>query len=302
MPPKAKIRVPGSTSNLGSGFDAVGLALDLSLTVEMEIADELEIAVSGEEREEIATDANNMIYRAAEALYQKLNLICPPLKIFIENHIPVARGLGSSGAAIIAGLLGAARLSGAQLTNAEMLDLAGELEGHPENAASSLLGGLTINCNDHGRIVSRKLYVEDALRAVLLIPAKGVSTKAARQVLPEKVRHSDAVFNAQRSALLVHAFMSRDYFHLRLAMQDRLHQPFRKRLIPHYDEFESTAFENGAAGVCISGSGSAILALAEQPQHLNVQQAWQSQVEDKKYDARVVNVEIENSGAQFLEA
>lgn len=302
MPPQIKIRVPGSTSNLGSGFDAVAMALQLSLTVEMEIAYELEITASGEGAEEIATDAGNLIYRAAETVYQNLDLPCPPLRIVIDNDIPIARGLGSSGAATVAGLLCAAKLSGAHVTNAEILNLAGELEGHPENGAASLLGGLTINCLADGEVISRKLYVEDALRAVLLIPGTGVSTQAAREALPAEVPHRDAVFNAQRSALLVNAFMSRDYSHLRQAMQDRLHQPFRKHRIPHYDEFESAAYANGALGVCISGSGSAILALAKQPHDVDVQQAWQAKVEEKKHAARVVTVETENSGAQFLEA
>lgn len=301
MQRKVKIRVPGSTSNLGSGFDTVGLALRFYLTVEIEIADALEIEVSGEGREEIATDVTNAVNHAAATLYRKLNLSVPTLKIFIDNNIPLARGLGSSGAATVAGLLAASRLSGAQVTNAEILNLARELEGHPENAAASLLGGLTINCLNEGRVISHKLYVEDTLQAILLLPENKISTQDARRVLPADVPHGDAVFNVQRSALLVNAFMSRSYSHLRLAMQDRLHQPFRKHLIPHYDVFETAAYENGAAGVCISGSGSAILALAAQPQDVNVQQAWQAQVDEKKVDARVAAVEIENGGAEFLE-
>jgi homoserine kinase len=293
-----KIRVPASTSNLGSGFDCFGLALKLYLTVEMDFSGSLEISAVGEGCTEIPKDETNLFYQSAQKIFNKVGKQRPGLKIKIENRIPLSRGLGSSGAAIIAGLVGASKLAGIQLTNEEILNLANDIEGHPENAAAALLGGLTINCVSDGRVLSKKIFVAENLRAVLVIPELRISTHEARNILPRTVTREDAVFNLQRSALLAHAFIAKDYPVLKTAMQDRLHQPFRKHLIPSYDVFEHAGYQNGALGVCISGSGSAILGIVESPGQ-KLQRAWQSLADQLNLPARVLITEFENRGAEI---
>jgi len=183
-----RVRVPASTSNLGSGFDTFGLALQLYLTVEIEtISSGLEIVVVGESASEIPTDKSNLIYKALQRFFSEVGHSHPNLKIKIENEIPIARGLGSSGAATIAGLLCASELCGKSLPPEELILLANELEGHSENAASSLLGGLTINCIDDKRVITKKLDAPDNLKVVLHIPETRIPTSKARDLLPKKV-------------------------------------------------------------------------------------------------------------------
>jgi homoserine kinase len=295
-----KVRVPASTSNLGSGFDAFGLALQLYLSVEMEMSAEgLLILIAGEGATEIPSNEENLMVKSAKKVFEKLSKPLPGLKIKIYNQIPLFRGLGSSGAATIAGLVGAIELANAKLTNREILSLANEIEGHPENASASLLGGLTINGIDHGEVISKKVEVDENLKAVLLIPEDKISTHQARKVLPQTVPHKDAVFNLQRSALLAHAFISRDYQTLRVAMQDKLHQPFRKRLVPNYDEFEALGYQHGALGVCISGSGSTILGLTLGDGQ-DLQSSWKEKVSELNLKAQVVVAGIDNHGGQVV--
>lgn len=291
--------MPASTSNLGSGFDAFGLALQLYLTVEMEISSEgLQIQPSGEGASDIPRHEVNLIFRSAKKVFEKVGQPLPGLKIIMENQIPLFRGLGSSGAATIAGLVCAARLANLNLPPEEILSLAQAIEEHPENAASSLLGGLTINCVEaNGLVICKKVEVNEKLKVVLLIPETAISTYEARRVLPETVPHHDAVFNLQRSALLAYAFISRDYEALKAAMQDKLHQPYRKGLIPHYDEFETLGYQNDALGVCISGSGSTVLGLTL-GDGKKLQNCWQEKTNNLSMKAQVIVTGIDSRGVQ----
>ncbi|MFQ5754256.1 MAG: homoserine kinase, partial [bacterium] len=219
--------------------------------------------------------------------------------IKIENQIPIFRGLGSSGAATVAGLVCASRLSNLTLTNQEILSLANEIEGHPENAASSLLGGLTINCLAEGKVITKKIAGDENLKAVLLIPNLTISTHQARRVLPDTVSHQDAVFNLQRSALLAQAFICQDYRALKTAMQDKLHQPFRQHFIPGYNEIEQVGYQNGALGICISGSGSTILGFT-QGDGMPLQKCWQEKAQELNLKARVLVLGIDNHGVRCL--
>lgn len=295
-----RVRVAASTSNLGSGFDCFGLALQLYLTVEMDvIASGLEISVSGEGKADIPSNATNLIFKSLANIFERVKQSLPGLEIRIINEIPLFRGLGSSGAATIAGLICGAQIAHVELREEEMLELANKIEGHPENAASSLLGGLTINCLEEKHVISKKIEIDPDLRAVLLIPEIIIPTKEARQVLPQTVPHKDAVYNLQRSALLAYAFQNRDYGALKIAMRDKMHQPFRKNLIPHYDDLENVAYENGALGVCISGSGSAILALVEKD-NKEIIDNWQSQARQLKVRAKMMTLEFDHVGAQLI--
>ncbi len=298
MSKSIKLKIPASTSNLGSGFDTFGLALNIYLNVEVSLADSLKISYSGEGEQDIVLDETNLIFKAAAKIYEKAGARLPFLSINIENPIPLCRGLGSSGAAIIAGLAGANKLLDDKFSNSELLNFAHEIEGHPENAAASLYGGFTTNCINNGEIISRKIEITNSLKAVLLIPETSVSTEDAREVLPVLVAYDEAIFNVQRSALLTHTFLTGDFGSLKTAMQDKLHQPFRKQLLPGYDEFEEIAYENGALGVCISGSGSTLLCFTEDKETL-LQNHWRALAEEKEIAAQVLVSEVENQGVSF---
>lgn len=292
-----KVRVPASTSNLGSGFDTFGLALQLYLTVEMDaIPKGLEIKVSGEGSSDIPKNQENLVYKAAKRVYEVGGKKLPGLRIKESNEIPLLRGLGSSGAAIIAGLVCAAKLFDLNLEKNEIMSIAVQIESHPDNVAAALYGGLTISCISNDQVVLRKVPVDEKLNCVLLIPNYTISTKSAREILPKKTSRKDAIFNIQRSALLTQAFITKNYETLRIAMEDKLHQPFRKHLILGYDKFEKMGYQHGALGVCISGSGSAIAGFAQAEKAVRLQLAWQNLASDLKMAARIIITGFDNNG------
>jgi homoserine kinase len=295
------VRVPASTSNLGSGFDSFGMALQIYLDVVMSIEPSgLIITAAGEGRAEISTNSDNLIFLSAKKVFEHIRKPAPTLRIKIENGIPLYRGLGSSGAAIVAGLICGNILSVANLSDDEIISLAMAFEGHPENVATSLLGGATINCSEGGRVITKKIEIDDNLRAVIWVPTTLVATKVARNVLPKTVPHDDAVFNLQRSALLAHALIARNYDSLKIATADRLHQPYRKHLIEGFENFVSSGYAGGASGVCISGSGSAILAICTHGETHRVEAAWEALRKSLNLSGRVLVCRFENRGAQIL--
>ncbi len=260
--------VPASTSNLGPGFDTLGLALDLCNEVTLRVGRIGEASgidrIRGVGADSLATDESNLVLRAATALYRKLGQTPPPLRATLHNRIPLARGLGSSGAATIGGLVAANILTGEHLDAAGLLALATDLEGHPDNVAPALMGGLVISAlvdsYDGRRILTHRLTPPPAAIA-LCIPNQPLATEAARRVLPRRVPLATAVHNLGRVALLVAALATGDYTHLRPAMDDRLHQPPRATIFPPLAPVMAAALEAGAAGACLSGAGSTLLAI-----------------------------------------
>ncbi len=257
------IRVPATTANLGPGFDTLGLALALYNRVSMEAIEAgLEFEITGEGAEFIPGDETNIVYKAAAQVYNYLNLPVPGLKIHLHNGIPIARGLGSSAAAIIGGMVAASHLAGRVLSDAELLMLATRVEGHPDNITPALLGGLTISCMNGEDVVFVKTELPRELKAVVAIPDFQLTTAEARKVLPKEVSLQDAVYNVSRSSLLVAGLMSGNLDVLGTAMNDRLHQPYRAPLIPGLPDVFSAGKEAGALAVVISGSGPTIIAFA----------------------------------------
>ena len=262
------LAVPASTSNLGPGFDTLGLALDLCNEVTLRVGRIGDTSgvdhITGAGADSLATDESNLVLRAATALYRKLGQTPPPLRATLYNRIPLARGLGSSGAAAIGGLVAANILTGEHLNEAGLLALATDLEGHPDNVAPALMGGLVISAlaeaRDGWRILTHRLTPPPAAIA-LCIPDQPLATEVARRVLPRRVPLATAVHNLGRVSLLVAALATGDYTHLRLAMDDRLHQPPRATIFPPLVPVMAAALEAGAAGACLSGAGSTLLAI-----------------------------------------
>ena len=246
-----KVSVPATSANVGSGFDAVGLAVTLYNTATFEESDKLDISAADGTR--IPRGESNLIYRSAKSLFDRVGKRMPPLRIVQTNPIPMARGLGSSSACIIAGLLGANRMLGDVLDTQELLTLATAIEGHPDNVAPALLGGLTTSVFEGGQVYSVKREVDPSLCFAAVVPDYKLLTEAARAALPGQIPHRDAVYNLSRAALLPAAFCDGRHDLLPIATEDKLHQPYRIPL----------AKECGALAVYVSGAGSTVMAVAE---------------------------------------
>lgn len=259
-PAGREIVVPGSTSNLGPGFDALGLALRIYLRVRIagvrdDRRGELRFAFDGG-----APDGENAIARAIRDAAAERGLTLPSLDLEVENDIPIKAGLGSSAAAIVAGLR-VVQAFDERFDDAAVLEAATRIEGHPDNVSASILGGLTASAQDTDTVVSSCAPWPSAIAIVVATPDLGLSTKAARVVLPERITRHDAVHNIQRVALFMQALVTGDTSLIRHALSDRLHQPYRASLVPGLDE--ALRFEGDAVlGVFLSGAGPSIAALA----------------------------------------
>jgi homoserine kinase len=260
-----KVRVPATSANMGPGFDCMGIALDIYNTVEMHVVPEgLVIENRGRDADLIAKDSTNMIYRAMERVFQQTSFVPPGLKIVSYNDIPVARGLGSSAASTAAGLLLANVLTGEELDMEKLIELGTDLEGHPDNIVPALIGGMTLSYSqDTSTVGYIKLDFPEKLRMLVMVPDFPLSTAEARMVLPRKVELGSAVFNVSRAALMVAALTAGKLEHLKYAVQDRLHQPYREKLIPGMQEVFNKAYDAGARGVFLSGAGSTLIALVD---------------------------------------
>ena len=256
-----KVTVPASSANLGAGFDALGLALTLYNRVWMEEADGCFIrSVDGVT---VPADESNMIYDTARRLFARCGRPFKGLRIRQENNIPMTRGLGSSSACLVAGLLGANTLMGCPLSPEDLCDLAAELEGHPDNIAPALLGGLVTSVMDGGRVHTVSVPVSEKIRFALFIPDFELKTEVARAALPATISREDAVYNLSRAALMTASLCSGDLSNLRVAVQDRLHQPYRFPLIPGAEQVFYIAYGLGAYAAAISGAGPSILAIVD---------------------------------------
>lgn len=258
------VLVPATSANLGPGFDCLGLALDLHDTLTAEVAEPgtLEIEIVGQGAEDLPRDERHLVVRTMRRAFERAGVEQPGLKVRFENVIPQSRGLGSSSAAIVGGLALARALlaDGSVLPDAVLLDLANQIEGHPDNVAPALLGGFVVCGQDTDQKVWAALPALDpAVRAVVFIPPDGVSTEAARGLLPAEIAHADAAANSGRAALLVAALAGETNQLLR-ATEDRLHQEFRAPAMPASYALVSALRADGYAAV-ISGAGPTVLVL-----------------------------------------
>ena len=264
---KVIVRAPATSANMGPGFDSLGLAMELRDEVTFERAADGEsraITVDSDGTQVslgIPTGRDNLAIRAFATAFREAGQEAPAVRVRIINRIPVARGLGSSAAAIVAGLMAADVFMGVQPDMQRLLNTAARIEGHPDNTAACILGGITSSSFVGARVLWARVPVCGSLRAVVAVPDFPVSTMAARNVLPGNVPHSDAVFNVGRTALLVASLASGNYANLRYAFDDRLHQPYRSGLVPGMVNAMKAACDSGAIGSYMSGAGPSIMAL-----------------------------------------
>ena len=258
---KFKVSVPASTSNLGPGFDALGLALTLYNEFYVEPSDKYEVEIEGEGRKELPRDEKNLFLRAYRSSMEYLGL-SQPVKVKLVNRIPLGRGLGSSATAIVGGILAAERISGRELSLPEVIDIAFKFEPHPDNVLPAYTGGFVVAATN-GDLSYVKLDWPEDLKVVIVVPELFLSTEDSRSVLPETYSRKDVIFNIQRVALLLGALQKRDYGLLKEAVKDRIHQPYRCDLIPSFWEILSEGYKAGAYAVYLSGAGSCIGALSD---------------------------------------
>jgi homoserine kinase len=257
--------VPATSANLGPGFDCLALALDLHNVIEVMPmpGGSLAIEVEGEGAEVVARDRSNLVVEAMQHLADAAGRPLPPFALRLCNAIPLGRGLGSSAASIAGGMVAAAALLDLPADPAALLPVALDLEGHPDNIAAALFGGFTVGVVDGATPVVHRVAPPPDLRAVVLLPDRFASTVESRAVLPPTLSRADAIYNSGRCALLALAIAEGRYDLLRVAMQDRLHQPQRGReSFPYLDAAIAAALAAGAHGAALSGSGSSVVALA----------------------------------------
>ncbi|AFV11759.1 homoserine kinase ThrB [Thermacetogenium phaeum DSM 12270] len=294
------VRVPATTANLGPGFDALGMSLKLYNRIELEEIEkeQLLVEVEGEGAALLPRDDSNLAVRAIASLFRRIGYRPAGLRLRLYNEIPLASGLGSSAAAIAGGLVAANALAGNPLSRQEILDQAVALEGHPDNVAAALLGGVVIVVQDGTFYSCTRLQVPRNVKITAVVPDFRLSTKAAREVLPEFVPLKDAVYNLGRAALLVAALREGNWDLLGVAMQDRLHQPYRCRLVPGLNDIFAIARKEGAYGAALSGAGPTVIAFS--PPECEVGEAIRGAFLARGIEARVLNLEPELEGTHLI--
>ncbi len=267
----ARICVPASTANLGPGFDSLGMALPLFTTIQVRRSVRTKVVLKGTGLQGLPANEDNLVVQMIEHLFAQKNLPAPPVELIMESQIPLTRGLGSSAAAIIGGLLaGNVLLADLQepFSTDELFQIATRLEGHPDNVGASLYGGLVVTIWDGERAYYQKLTPPASLHVTVAVPAYPLPTEQARNALPKQYSKQDAVFNLSHTGFLVAALANGSLSMIRHAMRDRLHQPYRAVLVPGMQEILERGPDYGALGCALSGAGPSVLALSdgEQPE------------------------------------
>lgn len=292
---------PGTTANLGPGFDCLGAALTIYNQFQLRLSSQkLQITVGGKPSTAINNDENNLLYQAFTQVYRHLDKKIPGIEIDIQLGVPLARGLGSSATAIVGGLVAANYLLDNPLSTKEIMHLAIVQEGHPDNVVPTLLGNCQLAVQTDGDWSICPIPWAKEIAPIVVIPDFELSTQAARSVLPKELSYGDAVYNAAHLGLLIRGLATQQIDWLHKALSDRLHQPYRETLIPGYNAVKSAALEAGAYGLVISGAGPTLLALAPQEKAEAVAsatvQTWQSQ--GIKAEAKAL--ELDTQGTRIL--
>ena len=258
---KIQVKVPATSANMGSGYDSIGIALNLYNTITMEEWDCIDITdVNGQD---IPRDENNLIYQCAKKIYDICGKPLSGLRITEACDIPQTRGLGSSSACTVAGILGANALLGNPIDQQNIIDLAASIEGHPDNSTPAILGGFCVALLEYGKVWSVRVPMNGTVDFITFIPDFELPTEKARAALPKTVAHHDAVFNLARAALLAGSLTTGKLENVGVAVGDCLHQPYRFDLIPNGTDILYAARRMGALGAFISGAGPSIIAIVE---------------------------------------
>lgn len=280
-----RVRVPATSANLGPGFDVLGLAIDRYNTFSFEKSHEF--------------TEENLIYHSYKKLFKYLGEEIIPVDIKVEEHVPRARGLGSSASCIVGGLMGANEMLGRPLNQEGILRLATDIEGHPDNVAPAIYGGLVVSVMEADKIHTGKVPIKNELEFVALVPDFHLETKVARSVLPKEIALKDGIYNVGRISMLITALVTGDNSLIKLGLQDKFHQPSRGKLIAEFDNIISAAYQYGALGCYLSGAGPSIMTIAK-----NGDEAFKDRIKDfmnKNYPSwGVYSHKIDKRGAMLL--
>jgi len=302
MATTVKVRIPGTTANCGPGFDTIGMACtiynDLELT--LSLAGPVEILVTGEGSSSLPKDDRNIVLRAVRKVLAAVNSPYQGIRLVMHNNIPLSRGLGSSAAAIVGGLVAANAATGNTLGNDIILNMATEIEGHPDNVAPALFGGIAISVANGKEVHCLHFAPVRPLSMIIAVPEFTLSTHRARSVLPVNVSMKDAIFNVSRTAMLVSALCIGKYDYLTCALDDRLHQPYREPLIPGMKAVFAAASEAGALGSVISGAGPCLIAFA-QDNASAIGEAMVRAFAEHAVKAKYLLLQVDTAGTQVIE-
>ena len=309
---KVNVKVPATIANLGPGFDSFGLALPLYNVISIEETvlpgSGIQINIINEKNNEetdladVPTDKNNIVYKAIELLYNFIGQVPNELKITIKTQIPVSRGLGSSASVIVGGLIAANELLGRPADEKVLMSIATEIEGHPDNITPAFLGGIAMSSwEEDGSVVYRKLPWNDEWKLMVCVPDYELNTEISRSVLPKEIPLSDAVFNLKRSAMLVEALYSKDEEFLKLALKDKIHQPYREKLVPGLSEImNNLKHTNGVIGTVLCGAGPSILVIYNGIGVSEIKEIVSNTWNYFNVKANFLNLPIEKEGAVIL--
>ena len=294
-----KVRVPATSANLGPGFDSMGISLNIYNEYEFELKEEKGLFFEGFEEE--FQNKNNIIFMAIKKVFDKYNFKFEGIRIkIIKQDIPISRGLGSSSSCIVAGLIGAFALMGKEINRDEILSLAVEIEGHPDNVCPAIFGGLVSTIMvDNKKPLYNCVEVKDGIKFVALIPRFKLSTEKARAILPKEIPFRDCIYNIGRAALLISCFSNGNYALLKEATKDRIHQRFRSKLIDNFDEVYNKSLELGAFCCFLSGAGPTLMAIVDK-ENIGFVDNFINFMKEQNINWDIEELEIDKHGAKIL--
>ena len=297
------IQIPATSANMGPGFDSIGVAVQLynHIWVEEQTTG-LTIDVKRKQEIEVPTDETNLIYQTMKYFYEKKGLQMPGVHLIQEDYIPMVRGLGSSAACIVGGLLAANALAGNICDKDELAQMAAMLEGHPDNSNPAIYGSMVVGAQNEKEMKHVRLELPEDLIFAIMVPDFPVSTADSRGVLPNEYSRKDMVFNASRAALLVASMMTGKYENFDMAMQDKVHQPYRAKLIPGMEEIFAHAKEFGAVASYLSGAGSTLMAMVTKDKAETFERKMSAYLRtlEHNWDLKLLRADVE--GAKIEEA
>ncbi len=310
---KISVKVPATSANIGPGFDCLGMALPIYNTVTIDETvlpgTGVEINILSDEEDvdnllidHIPRDENSVVYKAVELLYNSIGQTPSELKINIQTSIPVTRGLGSSAAVIVGALIAANRLLGDPADESALLSIATEIEGHPDNVTPAIVGGLVMSSQESdGSIIYRKIDWPEEWAITVCIPNLELATEISRSVIPAEVPIQDAVFNLKRMGMFIKAVYDHDSELMKVALTDKLHQPYREKLVPGLKELnEAFKHEDDILGCVLSGAGSSMLIISKQNVVDKVHSLTQEVMDNLNVKADIRTLKVEENGATIV--
>lgn len=291
-----KVRVPATSANVGCGFDSLGLALNLYTYFNFQ---KIESGLELIGFEEKFNNDNNLVYRSFNYTLQKLNKDISGVRISIETEVPISRGLGSSSTCVVAGIYGAYAITETKIDRAEIFNIATEIEGHPDNVSPAIYGSLTASCIcDDMSAVTVNYSVDPRFKFMALVPNFETSTEAARAIMPDYYSKSDSIYSSSRLGVVLKAFENYDLNLLKKAMGDKIHEPYRKKIIHEYAEVRAICEKVDSYSFLISGSGSTLLNIYKKSSSL---EKVREKLKDLSYDWKVLDLRVDTKGTIIID-